>query len=100
MARKSLALAPEFELANTNLAAALLLQGKYDQAEKVYRQWMDKPLKSEVPQITELIETNGEASPPPPVTFREAFLQDLKDLERVGLTHPDFSKIRALLEKK
>lgn len=98
MASKSLAVAPEFEFAYTNLAAALLLQGKYDQAEKVYRQWMDKPLNIGVEGLLETI--GDDPSAPSSATFREAFLQDLKDLERVGLTHPDFSKIRALLEKK
>ena len=31
-------------------------------------------------------------------TFGEAFLADLDDLERMGITHPDFAKARALLK--
>lgn len=29
--------------------------------------------------------------------FGEAFLADLAELERMGITHPDFAKARALL---
>lgn len=94
MALKSLALAPEFEYAYTNLAVALLLQGKYELAEKLYRQWMDKPLNIGVEGLLETIGDDSYA------TFREVFLHDLKQLEKAGITHPDFSKIRALLEKK
>jgi hypothetical protein len=31
--------------------------------------------------------------------FKEVFLSDFADLERRGITHPDFEKIKELLNK-
>ena len=67
------------EWANTNLALALLFQGKYSEAEKIYENFKDKPLNN--------------------AAFREVFLADLDELENAGITHPDVAKIRKLLEK-
>ena len=93
IATKALDIAPEFDFAYTNIALALLLEGKYEEAEKLYLKWMNQTItKGMVP-----IKSVGSITPS---TFREAFLLDLKELEKDGITHPDFSKIRALLEAK
>ncbi len=69
----------KLEWANTNLALALLFQGKYAEAEKIYISLKDKPYDE--------------------ATYREAFLSDLEELEKAGITHPDVAKIRELLKK-
>jgi tetratricopeptide (TPR) repeat protein len=69
----------KIEWANTNLALALLFQGKYSEAEKIYQDFKDKPY--------------GKA------TYKDTFLADLDELEKAGITHPDVAKIRALLKK-
>ena len=38
-ALEALTVAPSFNIINTNLAAALLFQGKVEEAEKIYRQY-------------------------------------------------------------
>jgi hypothetical protein len=63
----------------TNLAHSLLLQGKYAEAEKIYL-----PLKDQA--------YNDEK------TYGVAFLTDLDELEKAGITHPDMAKVRALLK--
>jgi tetratricopeptide (TPR) repeat protein len=63
----------------TNLAPAYLYQGKWEQAKTIYIRLKDQP--------------NGKEP------FKVAFLQDLKDLEAAGITHPDVAKARALLEQ-
>ncbi|MDR8391782.1 tetratricopeptide repeat protein [Aliifodinibius sp. S!AR15-10] len=68
----------------TNLALGYLFNGQYNEAEKVYLEWMDK----EYP-----FDTGYE-------TFRNAFLKDLEDLEAAGVTHPDVTRIRSLLSEK
>lgn len=69
----------KIEWVNTNLALALLYQGKYNEAEKIYTNLKDKPYKD--------------------ATYRETFLNDLDELEKAGITHPDVAKIRELLKK-
>jgi predicted Zn-dependent protease len=64
----------------TNLAPAYLYQGKWEQAKAIYERLKDQ--------------YNGKE------LFKSAFLQDLKDLEAAGITHPDVAKARALLEAK
>ncbi len=64
---------------NTNLAVALLYQDKYVDAEKIYKKYM----------LVRLDENR---------LFRDAFLEDLNELEKRGITHPDVSKIRKLIE--
>ena len=66
------------EWINTNLALAYLFQGKLDQAKEIYLRLKDK--------------MNGNTP------FKDAFLQDLKDLDAEGITHPDVEKIRELLK--
>jgi len=68
----------ETEWINTNLALALLYQGKYAEAEKIYMTLKDKPY--------------GKAF------YRETFLADLDELEKAGITHRDVAKIRTLLK--
>jgi len=75
-ARKALNLSEETEWVNTNLALALLFQGKYKQAEAIYLRLKDQPY--------------GDA------TYRETFLKDLEELEAAGVTHKE---VRKLLEK-
>jgi tetratricopeptide (TPR) repeat protein len=69
----------KIEWAKTTLALALLFQGKYKDAETIYRIIKDKPYN------------NG--------TYTEAFLADFDELEQAGITHPDVAKIKALLKK-
>lgn len=64
----------------TNLPIAYLLQGRYLEAEKIY--WGKR---------------NDPCLPPRFATYKDAFLQDFKDLEAAGITHPDFAKIRTML---
>lgn len=77
-ARKGLDIGPSREWINTNLALALLFQGKYEEAEALYLDLQDKPY--------------GDS------TFSQAFLDDFAALEEVGITHPDVEKVRALLK--
>jgi len=64
----------------TNLALAYLYQGKWEQAKEIYLRLKNQPIDNE--------------------TFKAIFLQDLKDLETAGITHPDVAKARVLLEGK
>ena len=65
----------------TNLASALLLQDRWAEAKVIYQEKQNlmgnhnKPLK-------------------------KAFLSDLEEFEKVEIIHPDFAKVRALLEDK
>ncbi|MCC7505795.1 MAG: tetratricopeptide repeat protein, partial [Saprospiraceae bacterium] len=80
-ARKALELAPEqAEWVHTNLALALLFQGKYKDAEAIYKRYKGKPYDEE----------RG---------WTQVFLADLDELEKAGITHPDVKRIRKLLEK-
>jgi tetratricopeptide (TPR) repeat protein len=64
-------------LIQQNLAHALLLQGHYDEALAIYRQSWDKPL-------------NGK-------TFGKTALEDFAVFDKVGLTHPDLSRMKQAL---
>lgn len=78
-ARAGLAKAPSEEWINTNLALALLYQGKWEAAKEIYEALKDKPYNDS--------------------TYRATFLEDLDALEKEGITHPDVAKARKLLEK-
>lgn len=78
-AQKALAMSDNTEWVNTNLALALLFQGKYKAAEAIYLRLKDKEY--------------GEA------TYRETFLKDLEELEAAGVTHKKVKKVRKLLER-
>lgn len=86
-AEASLRRAYELDSANkfipSNLAPALLLQGRWPEAEAEYRKWKDLEFDENVFS-----------------TYREAFLEDLSELERQGVTHPDFARARTLLQQK
>ena len=75
LARETLLIDPEATVANTNLAAALLMQGKTDEAERLYRQY-----KTE---------------------YKDGFIGDFAEMERVGVIpaerRPDVERIKALL---
>jgi len=83
LARKSLETDSSFIYVNTNLALALLFQGKYEEAKKIYIEMNDKLI-------------NGEKSK----KYKEAFLEDFDWLEKDGVTHPDIEKIREILNQK
>ncbi|WP_044234075.1 hypothetical protein [Haliscomenobacter hydrossis] len=86
-AQKGLALATKQTWINTNLALGYLYNGEWAKAEQIYQRWMD------VSWATSGSESDFE-------TFREVFLDDLDVLEEAGVTCPDLSKARALLEEK
>jgi tetratricopeptide (TPR) repeat protein len=69
----------EAEWINTNLALALLYQGKYEAAEAIYLRLKDQPY--------------GDA------TYAATFLSDLDELEAAGITHEDVARVRQLLKK-
>ena len=71
----------EYSWIYTNLAHALLFQNKFNDAKNLYLEWKDKTY----PQDTTK-------------TFKYYFLQDLDELEKAGITHPDIAKIRELLK--
>jgi hypothetical protein len=62
----------------SNLALSLLYQGKWEEAQKLYLEWKDKPYNN--------------------ATYKKAFLDDLESLENAGITHSDVNKIRSLLK--
>ena len=73
-----------YEYAYSNLPLAYIFNNQYDKAVEIYKNWKDKPFESE---------SNYE-------TFREVFLLDINELESQGIMHPDFAKIRALLQEE
>ncbi len=77
-ARRGLALDPSQEWIHTNLAAALLFSGKWEEAQAIYATWKAEPY-------------DGERS------WQQAFLDDLEELEKAGVTCPDVERARALL---
>ena len=69
--------------AYTILPVIYILNNMYEKAEKIYMEWKDK------------LWTVGDQNK----SFREAFLADIADLGKYGITHPDFAKVRDLLKK-
>ena len=67
----------------TNLPLCYLFNDQYTNAEKIYKEWKDKPWTA-TPEFK---------------TYREEFLDDINTLEKKGVTHPDFAKIKELLKK-
>ncbi|MBK9962732.1 MAG: tetratricopeptide repeat protein [Saprospiraceae bacterium] len=65
------------ELIFTNLALALLYQGKWEDAKQVYVSMKDKKYNER--------------------TYKDIFLEDLDTMEKEGITHSDVEKARALL---
>ena len=64
----------------TNLATALLFQGKYQDAEQLYHRFMGKAYDDSR-------------------SWNEVFLTDLEELEAAGITHRDVAKVRKLLNE-
>ncbi len=85
--REGLRLHPENKYLPSNLAPALLLQGKKQAALAEYKKWKDKPF--------------GEYDMP---TYREMFLSDLDTLEKAGAIPKkrlkDVAAIRKMLTEK
>ena len=76
-ARKSLKLNPSDGNGHANLATALLFQGKYREALKIFRtHWNDRL---------------GDG------TLGEAVYGDFEQLAKAGITHPDIARLRAAL---
>lgn len=74
----------ETEIVNSNLALALLFQGKYNDAEKIYLAFKDKIKEKTMYEDKKL--------------FKQIFLDDLDEMEKAGITNKDVGKIRALLK--
>lgn len=64
----------------TNLANASLLQGRYAEAENIYKQFKGQSYDEER-------------------SWSQVFLEDLDALAAAGVTHPDVKKARAFLQK-
>ncbi len=79
-AKKTLELEPRATGVYSNLALGYVLNNEFDKAKPVYLEWKDKQL------------------PGQDRTFKEAFLQDIADLEAAGIKHKDFKKVRELLK--
>ncbi|MEM6806525.1 MAG: hypothetical protein AAF696_34315, partial [Bacteroidota bacterium] len=84
--REAMALTVENKYLATNLAPALLLQGKFKEAEREYLNYKDQAF--------------GEQKL---ATYKDAFLDDLKAFEKAGIIPEkrmrDVAKIRRLLER-
>lgn len=68
----------EIEYAKANLALSLLLQDKYEQAKTIYASLKGKSY------------TDG-------TTYISMFLDDMAQMEKAGITHKDFERIKAFL---
>lgn len=83
--RKGFAIYPEYGYLPTNLAPALLLQGKFRKAKVVYKKWKDKPYGTDS------------------LTYKNVFLEELKNLEAAGIIPKkrlaDVAAIRQFLER-
>ena len=65
------------EYAKANLAVSLLLQNKFEAAKKIYVSLKDKSFEGK--------------------TFVSIFLDDIAQLEKAGINHLDFEKIKTVL---
>ena len=79
-ARKGLKINNKAEWIHTNLALSLLHQGKLNEAKSIYLQMKSKTLNDR--------------------SYSSIFLDDIDELEKAGITHPDVNKIRSLLNLK
>jgi len=71
----------KLKISYTNLPFCYILTNNWEKAKQLYLEWKDKPYNEEE-------------------SFRDVFLYDLDDLESMGITHPDFNKVRELLKEK
>jgi Leucine-rich repeat (LRR) protein len=76
---KSLELNASRTGAYSNLALAYVLNGKFQLAEPIYREWKDKDFVKGRPA-------------------KDVFINDITDLRTRGIDHPDFNKVIELLE--
>ncbi len=74
----------EIEWANGNLAAAYLLQGKYSDAQKIYKKFKGKMYSEDEEDAR---------------SWNSVFRGDLNSLEEAGITHKDFEKVRKMFPK-
>ncbi len=82
-AKKTLELSPEAVSVETNLALGYLLNNQYTEAEKIYLKWKGKNFPDNKDKRL----------------CDEMFLADIADLEKSGITHPDFEKVKRLFGK-
>ena len=68
------------EIIYTKLALAYLFNDKFDEAESIIKDHKDAKVNE--------------------ISFGEYILNKLDELEEAGITHPDFEKVRELLEQK
>jgi tetratricopeptide (TPR) repeat protein len=80
---EALKLRPKYLIAETNRAHALLFLGRIKAAEAIYLQHRGEKVSANSDQ-----------------TWDEAILTDFDDLERAGITHPDFARLRKLLQPR
>ncbi|NET31443.1 MAG: tetratricopeptide repeat protein [Cyanothece sp. SIO1E1] len=80
-AKRGLILDPSSPWLESNLAPALLLQGKFQEAQAIYASKKGKSMG-------------------PLGAWNDIFLEDLQKLEESDITHPDVEKIRAFLSEK
>lgn len=78
-AQKVLNLNPDYAEVYSKLALAYTLNGEYQKALPIIKEWKDVPL------------TEG--------TYQQVFLADLSRLEATGIKHSDFAKLREALGK-
>ena len=81
-AKKTLELNPREVQVETNLALGYLLSNQYSQAEAIYKKWKGKKFRTSDSEKAETI-----------------FLKDITELEKAGIKHPDFEKIKRLLSE-
>ena len=80
-AKKTLELNKDAVSVETNLALGYLLNNEYAEAEKIYLKWKGKNFSDDERLCDEV------------------FLADIADLEKAGISHSDFEKVRKLFEK-
>jgi WD domain, G-beta repeat len=76
---RAIELDPKNILTHTNLAPALMLQGKVKEAEAEYKKWASLPFRLK--------------------TYKDAFLSDLDEMEKQGVEGFDYARVRAWLEE-
>jgi WD40 repeat protein len=80
---RGIELDPSDEYLYTNLPLCYLFTGQYDKAESIYLEFKNKPWTA-----------TSESK-----TYGQVFLGDITNLEKMGITNPDFEKIKELLKK-
>jgi WD40 repeat protein len=80
---RGIELDPLNETLYTNLPLCYIFTSQYDIAKSIYLEFKNKPWTSD-----------NRAK-----TFKEVFLSDITTLEKAGITHPDFERIKELLKK-